>query len=334
MATMADHKTLADYLASVADLPKDLRTGLQSVADACREIATLVDRAPINGQLGALQQSNVQGEEQKALDVASNDVFLDLCGARSEFAALGSEEMDDHWARAGHEAGPYLLVFDPLDGSSNIEVSMAVGSIFSILPRDPARIGSAVEEAEFLQTGSNQVAAGYALYGSQTLLVLSCGAGVVGFTLDRARGEWLLTHPELKVPAKSSEYAINAAHRRHWSPGVRAFVEACEAGAEGPIGKDRNMRWTGAMVAEIHRILVRGGLFIYPSDKRPGHGSGKLRLLYECSPAGWLMAQAGGGAIGDDGPVLDITPQKLHQRTAIALGSAEEVARFESYLRG
>jgi fructose-1,6-bisphosphatase I len=239
--------------------------------------------------------------------------------------------MENHWAREDRSDGAYLLVFDPLDGSSNIEISAPVGTIFSILPREADRIGSPVEEAEFLQPGSRQAAAGYALYGAHTLFVLSFGAGVAGFTLDRADGLWRLTHPDLRVPARSNEYAINAAHRRHWAPGVRSYVEACEAGASGPLGRDRNMRWTGAMVADVHRILVRGGLFLYPADGRPGQAAGKLRLLYECAPAGWLIEQAGGGSSDGQTAITQIQPRSLHQRVPIALGSAGEIAVFETY---
>ncbi|AQR63042.1 fructose-bisphosphatase [Brevundimonas sp. LM2] len=327
---MTQPTTLADFLQD-AGIPAALREGLLSVADACRDIADRVERAPLTGHLGALQQSNVQGETQKALDVIANDIFLDVCGASSAFAALASEEMEQLWAREGRSDGPYLLVFDPLDGSSNIEISAPVGTIFSILPRLDDRIGGTVLEAEFLQPGSRQAAAGYALYGAQTLFVFSVGSGVAGFTLDRADGSWRLTHPDMRVPPLSAEYAINAAHRRHWDPGILSYVEACEAGASGPLGRDRNMRWSGAMVADVHRILVRGGVFLYPADRRPGQAAGKLRLLYECAPAGWLIEQAGGRASDSRTAITAIRPGTLHQRVPIALGSADEIATFETY---
>ncbi|MFN6980291.1 MAG: class 1 fructose-bisphosphatase [Brevundimonas sp.] len=315
-------------------MPALLRQGLLSVAEACRTIDERIAKAPLTGHMGALDQSNVQGETQKALDVIANDMFLSGCGASTAFGGLASEEMDHHWTRDDRQDAPYLLVFDPLDGSSNIEVSAPVGSIFSILPRSGASVGGPVQEREFLQPGSRQVAAGYALYGAQTLLVLSWGSGVAGFTLDRADGVWRLTHPDMRVPPRSVEYAINAAHRRHWDQGVRSYIEACEAGASGPFGEDRNMRWSGAMVADVHRILVRGGIFIYPADRRQGHAAGKLRLLYECSPAGWLVEQAGGRSTDGRTPITAIEPSKLHQRVPIALGSAEEVSAFEAIYVG
>lgn len=327
---MPNISTLDAYLKSITGLPDMLREGLLNVAEACRDVDRRIETAPLTGHLGALDQSNVQGETQKALDVVANDLFLQGCGASAAFAGLASEEMERHWARDDRWHAPYLLIFDPLDGSSNIEISAPVGSIFSILPRSADHIGEAVQEREFLQAGSRQAAAGYALYGAQTLFVLSFGAGVTGFTLDRAEGIWRLTHPDMRVPLRSVEYAINAAHRRHWDQGVRSYVEACEAGASGPFGEDRNMRWSGAMVADVHRILVRGGIFIYPADRRPGHAAGKLRLLYECSPAGWLVEQAGGRSTNGRMAITAIEPSELHQRVPVALGSAEDVAAFEA----
>lgn len=327
---MTEPSTLGDFLED-AGVPASLREGLLSVAEACRDIAGRVERAPLTGHLGALQQSNVQGETQKALDVVANDIFLDVCGTSAAFSALASEEMEQLWAGEDRSDGPYLLVFDPLDGSSNIEISAPVGTIFSVLPRPDERIGSAVLEAEFLQPGSRQAAAGYALYGAQTLFVLSVGSGVTGFTLDRADGSWRLTHPDMRVPRQGAEYAINAAYRRHWDPGVLSYVEACEAGASGPLGRDRNMRWSGAMVADVHRILVRGGLFLYPADRRSGQGEGKLRLLYECAPAGWLIEQGGGRSSDGRTAITAIQPRTLHQRVPIALGSADEITAFETY---
>ncbi|MFN3932973.1 MAG: class 1 fructose-bisphosphatase [Brevundimonas sp.] len=331
---MPDRSTLDAYLDQAPHLPSLLRHGLLSVAEACRDIDRRIETAPLTGHMGALDQANIQGETQKALDVIANDIFLSGCGESTAFAGLASEEMDHHWTRDDRQDAPYLLVFDPLDGSSNIEVSAPVGSIFSILPRSEDDVGGPVREQEFLQPGSRQAAAGYALYGAQTLLVLGWGSGVAGFTLDRVEGVWWLTHPDMRVPARSAEYAINAAHRRYWDQGVRSYIEACEAGAEGPLGEDRNMRWSGAMVADVHRILVRGGIFIYPADCRPGHAAGKLRLLYECSPAGWLVEQAGGRSTDGRTAITAIKPSELHQRVPIALGSAEEVSAFEAFVGG
>lgn len=328
---MSDTATLKTYLDKLDGLPTRLREGLLSVAAACREIDRRIEMASFTGHMGALDQSNIQGETQKALDVIANDLFLFGCGESTAFAGLASEEMDVHWARKDRTDSPYLLVFDPLDGSSNIEISAPVGSIFSILPRSKEHVGGPVQEQEFLQPGIRQVAAGYALYGAQTLLVFSRGSGVVGFTLDRLEGVWRRSHAEMRVPQRSNEYAINAANRRHWEPGVRSYVDACEAGASGPLGADRNMRWSGAMVADVHRILIRGGIFIYPADRRPGHANGKLRLLYECSPAGWLIEQAGGRSTDGRTAITAIEPSTLHQRVSVALGSTEDVTAFEAF---
>jgi fructose-1,6-bisphosphatase I len=311
--------TLADWLAGQETSSPLLNRGLAPVAEACRVIAGLVARAPLEGLLGSLATTNIQDEVQKALDMASNDVFLDLCGREPAYAGFASEELDE--VSTGTTGGELLLAFDPLDGSSNIDVAMCVGSIFSVLPAPAAASGRAVQEADFLQPGRNQLAAGYALYGPQAMFVLSVGAGVAGFTLDRERGEWILTHPDMTTPEESNEYAINASNERHWKPGLRQFMAAVQVGREGPLKQDFNMRWTAAMVADVHRILVRGGIFLYPADTRPKVVNGKLRLLYECAPMGWLVEKAGGVAYGAEGPVLDVRPSSLHQRSPIALGS-------------
>lgn len=311
--------TLSDWLALQETSSAPLQRGLEQVAEACRVIAGLVERAPLEGRLGALTTTNIQDEVQKALDLASNDVFLDLCGQEPVFAGFASEELDD--VSMGTQGGDFLLAFDPLDGSSNIEVAMCVGSIFSVLPAPDAARGRAIQAEDFLQPGRNQLAAGYALYGPQAMFVLSVGAGVAGFTLDRDRREWILTHPDMTVPEESGEYAINSSNERHWKPGLRQFMAAVQIGREGPLKQDFNMRWTAAMVADVHRILVRGGVFLYPADTRPKVANGKLRLLYECAPMGWLVEQAGGVAYGANGPVLNVRPSSLHQRSPIALGS-------------
>lgn len=310
--------TLNDWMAGQAS-SAPLRRGVTQIAEACRVISGLVERAPLEGLLGALTSTNIQDEVQKRLDVVSNDVFLDLCAQEPVFAGFASEELDD--VITGTRGGEFLLAFDPLDGSSNIEVAMCVGSIFSVLPAPAAASGRAVEAADFLQPGRNQLAAGYALYGPQTMFVLSVGGSVAGFTLNRDASEWILTHPDMNVPGESGEYAINSSNQRFWKPGLRQLMAALLAGREGPLKQDFNMRWTAAMVADVHRILVRGGIFLYPADIRPKIANGKLRLLYECAPMAWLVEKAGGVAYGSDGPVLDIRPTSLHQRSPIALGS-------------
>jgi len=274
---------------------------------------------------------NVQGEEQAKLDALANEIFLRTNERSGTLAAMASEELDTcHPPGGDAPCGPYLLAFDPLDGSSNIDVNSPVGSIFSVLA---APGGSAVDESAFLQPGRRQVCAGYAIYGPTTMLVLSFGRGVHGFTLDRGIGEFVLTHADLRIPAETSEFAINASNSRHWEPAVRRYVDECLAGASGPRGRDFNMRWVAALVAEAHRILLRGGVFLYPRDDRAGGRSGKLRLLYEANPIAFLVEQAGGRASTGYGPVLDVQPTALHQRTGLVFGSGPEVERIERYHR-
>jgi fructose-1,6-bisphosphatase I/sedoheptulose-1,7-bisphosphatase len=229
--------------------------------------------------------------------------------------------------------GRYLLLFDPLDGSSNIDVNVSVGSIFSVLraPADLVAGGRELTEADFLQPGATQVAAGYALYGPSTMLVLSVGNGVAGFTLDPELGEFVLTHPEIRVPEDTQEFAINTSNARFWEPPVKRYVDECLAGRTGPRDKDFNMRWIASMVAEAHRILMRGGVFLYPRDTKDLAKPGRLRLLYEANPVGFLMEQAGGRASTGRQPVLGVMPSALHQRIGLVFGSANEVARIERY---
>jgi fructose-1,6-bisphosphatase I len=282
------------------------------------------------GNLGLAGARNVQGEEQKTLDVLANDIFLHMNALGGAYAAMASEELEDIHAVTG-AAGKHLLLFDPLDGSSNIDVNISVGSIFSILRLPDG--ADTVSERGFLQKGLTQVAAGYALYGSSTMLVLSTGNGVNGFTYDQAVGLFLLTHPNMCIPADSGEFAINAARARFWEPPVRRYVEECQAGRQGPRGKDFNMRWVAAMVAEVHRILCRGGVFLYPVDSENASSGGKLRLMYEANPMAFLVEQAGGAAIDGRRRILDIAPSALHQRTGVILGSKNEVERLAQYYR-
>jgi len=232
-----------------------------------------------------------------------------------------------------HTRGKYLLVFDPLDGSSNIDVNVAVGSIFSILraPQDAIESGRDVVEADFLQPGAAQVAAGYAIYGPSTMFVLSVGNGVAGFTLDPNLGEFVLTHPDLQVPPDTREFAINASNHRFWEPPVRRYVDECLAGRSGVRGKDFNSRWIASMVAEAHRFLMRGGVFLYPRDTREPEKGGRLRLLYEANPIGFVMEQAGGRASTGRQPMLGVKPTALHQRVGLVFGSRHEVERIERY---
>jgi fructose-1,6-bisphosphatase I len=270
--------------------------------------------------LGSAGTGNVQGEEQKQLDILANDELMAMAKACGVVAAAASEEEED--ARPMKAGAPYLLLFDPLDGSSNIDVNVSIGTIFSILP---AKAG----ENAFLQTGRNQVAAGYAVYGPQTTLVLSLGKGVAAFTLDPAGGQWVQTSANIQVPAKTKEFSINMSNMRHWADPVRAYVDQCLAGDTGPCGKNYNMRWIASMVADVHRILTRGGVFMYPWDKREPNKPGKLRLMYEANPMSMLIEQAGGRAFDGKQQILDVQPTGLHQRVSVMLGSKEEVERLE-----
>ena len=271
---------------------------------------------------------------QKRLDVVSNEIFLRMNEWNGHLAGMVSEEMEAPRQIPGeYPRGSYLLVFDPLDGSSNIDVNVSVGSIFSILraPQEVIDSGRDVTEADFLQPGATQVAAGYAIYGPTTMLMLTVGNGVAGFTLNPNLGEFVLTHPNVRVPLDTQEFAINTSNSRFWEPPVKRYVDECLAGKTGPRGKDFNMRWIASMVAEAHRILMRGGVFMYPRDTKDPSKQGRLRLLYEANPVGMLMEQAGGYASTGRQRVLGVTPSTLHQRIGLVFGSRHEVERIERY---
>jgi fructose-1,6-bisphosphatase I len=320
--------TLADYLERQ---PQDAGL-LQLVAallDGCRGISAAVRRGALGEILGSAGAENVQGEVQQKLDVLSNDMLIEACSRAASLVAIGSEEMDTlHPVREAGADGGYLLLFDPLDGSSNIAVNVSIGTIFSILRAAPSR---AATEADFLQKGRDQVASGYVVYGPQTQLVMTLGAGVVAFTLDPDGGQWIQTGENLAIPAATKEFAINASNLRHWADPVRRYVEECLQGKEGPRGKDFNMRWVASMVADVHRIVTRGGVFLYPWDKREPERPGKLRLMYEANPLSFLVEQAGGAAFDGAGAILDVEPTSLHQRVSVMLGSAEEVEVLRRY---
>ncbi|MFT3816937.1 MAG: class 1 fructose-bisphosphatase [Rubrivivax sp.] len=307
------------------------------VALACKAIARIVAFGALSDSLGALPQGgaiNVQGEAQKPLDLLSNEIFVRMNEWNGHLAGLASEEMElPQQIPAAHQRGRYLLVFDPLDGSSNIDVNVSVGSIFSILraPDDAAAGGRDVTEADFLQPGAAQVAAGYAIYGPTTMLVLTVGNGVAGFTLNPNLGEFVLTHPKLQVPPDTQEFAINTSNSRFWEPPIKRYVDECLAGRSGPRGKDFNMRWIASLVAEAHRILMRGGVFMYPRDTKDASKPGRLRLLYEANPIGFVMEQAGGRASTGRQTMLGVKPAALHQRIGLVFGSRHEVERIERY---
>jgi fructose-1,6-bisphosphatase I/sedoheptulose-1,7-bisphosphatase len=317
----------------------DFNALILDVALACKAIARAVAMGELGGMYGdqtTAQGSavNVQGETQKKLDVLSNDLFVRMNQWAGHLAGMASEEMD-HPCQipAQYPRGKYLLVFDPLDGSSNIDVNVSVGSIFSVLraPKEVTESGRDVTEADFLQPGATQVAAGYALYGPTTMLVLTVGNGAAGFTLDPNLGEFMLTHPKLQVPADTQEFAINASNSRFWEAPIKRYVDECLAGKSGVRGKDFNMRWIASMVAEAHRILMRGGVFMYPRDNKDPSKAGRLRLLYEANPIGMIMEQAGGRASTGREPMLSVKPEGLHQRIGLVFGSKNEVERIERY---
>jgi fructose-1,6-bisphosphatase I/sedoheptulose-1,7-bisphosphatase len=297
---------------------------------ACKRIANLIGKGALAGALGEEGAVNVQGEAQKRIDVLANDIFVRTNEWGGQLAGMASEEMEDPYViPAEYPRGEYLLLFDPLDGSSNIDVNVSMGSIFSVLRCPPGMTEPTVQD--FLQPGTQQVCAGYAIYGPTTMLVLSMGHGVHGFTLDREIGEFMLTHPDLSIPESTSEFAINASNSRYWEGAIRRYVSECQAGTSGPRGRDFNMRWIASLVAETHRILMRGGVFMYPRDRKDLSKAGRLRLLYEANPVGFLIEQAGGRASTGREPVLSVIPESLHQRIGFVFGARSEVERIERY---
>lgn len=314
--------------------PAELRLLIETVARACKAISYSISKGALGDVLGSLSSENVQGEVQKKLDVIANDLLLDANEWGGHLAGMASEEMETiHHIPNRYPRGEYLLLFDPIDGSSNIDVNLSVGTIFSVLRAPDDCAGRALTEEDFLQAGSEQVAAGYAIYGPQTLLVLTIGTGVYEFTLDREVGTWRMTDGPIVMPTGNREFAINMARRPQWSPGIARYVEHRLLGKAGPCGVDYNMRWTASMVADVHRILKRGGVFLYPADSRPG-GKAKLRLLYEANPMSFLITQAGGVGTDAHDPILDIAPTSLHQRVGVVLGDPEEVAAVRAYALG
>lgn len=325
--------TLSRYLIEQTrsnNTPADLRFLIEVVARACKAISHQVSKGALGGVLGSAGSENVQGEVQKKLDVLSNEILLEANEWGGHLAGMASEEMDNAYQIPGkYPKGAYLLVFDPLDGSSNIDVNVSVGTIFSVL-RCPTNVELPGDDA-FLQPGSKQIAAGYCIYGPSTQLVLTVGHGTHAFTLDREKGEFVLTTENMQIPAATQEFAINMSNQRHWEAPMQAYVGDLLAGKEGARGKNFNMRWIASMVADVHRILTRGGIFIYPWDKKDPSKAGKLRLMYEANPMGLLVEQAGGAASTGRERILDIQPDQLHQRVPVFLGSREEVAEAVRY---
>jgi len=321
-------KFLIQQLQGAGDQGK-LAALLVDVAAAVKAISAMTAKGALGGYLGAIDQTNVQGEQQKKLDVLANDALVTATEWGGLVAGLASEELEEPYViPEGYARGPYLLVFDPLDGSSNTDVNVAVGTIFSVLKHGKT---AAPTTADYLQPGTAQVAAGYAIYGPATMLVLTVGQGTHGFTLDREIGNFILTHPNLAIPADTSEFAINTSNARFWEPPVHRYVTECQAGKAGERGRDFNMRWIASMVAEVHRILMRGGVFMYPRDSKDPGKPGRLRLMYEASPIAMLIEQAGGAASTGRQRLLDVAPEQLHQRVPVILGSKHEVQRIERY---
>ena len=311
-------------------IPAELRLLIEVVARACKRISYEVSKGALGDILGSADTENIQGEVQKKLDVISNEILLEANEWGGHLAAMASEEMESiHPIPNRYPKGEYMLLFDPLDGSSNIDVNVSIGTIFSVL-KAPEGMGEPTEEA-FLQPGSAQVAAGYAVYGPQTMLVLTTGNGVHCFTLDREQGSWVLTESNMQIPATTKEFAINMSNKRHWHPPVQRYVDEMLLGTTGARGKDFNMRWIASMVADVHRILNRGGIFMYPADMRDPAQPGKLRLMYEANPMAMIVEQAGGAATDGVNRIMDISPSKLHQRVPVYLGSKEEVELVTRY---
>ena len=314
-------------------IPGQLRLLLEVVARACKSISHAVNKGALGGVLGSTESENVQGEIQKKLDIIANEVLIEANEWGGHLAGMASEEMDGIYVVPNrYPKGEYLLLFDPLDGSSNIDVNVSIGTIFSVLKMPEDDRG--VDEGDFLQKGSQQVAAGYCVYGPQTTLVLTVGDGVAMFTLDREQGSFVLTQENVRIPEDTKEFAINMSNMRHWDEPVKRYIDECLQGKEGPRGKDFNMRWIASMVADVHRIMTRGGIFMYPWDKREPNKPGKLRLMYEANPMGWLIEQAGGAATNGKQRILDIQPTQLHERVSVILGSKNEVERVTSYHDG
>ena len=310
----------------------DLRLLIEVVARAVKAIGVNVSKGALAGVLGEAGTDNVQGEAQKKLDVIANEILLQANEWGGHLAAMASEEVETvHQIPFDYPKGGFLLLFDPLDGSSNIDVNISVGTIFSVL-RNPPDHTEPTEE-DFLQPGRDQVAAGYAVYGPSTQFVLTVGNGVHAFTLDREMGSFIYTQPFMTIPVDTQEFAINASNARFWEAPVKRYVDEMQMGKGGPLGKDYNMRWVASMVADVHRILTRGGIFMYPMDEKCRAMGGKLRLMYEANPMAMLVEQAGGAASTGRERILDMQPTKLHQRVPVILGSKNEVERVVSYHR-
>lgn len=312
------HVTLNDYLtervddAALADL-------VDRIASACWSVSNLVRFSALQGNQGATEHVNPQGEVQKPLDILADEVFVRSCKPNENLVALISEEVEDvTWLKSAR-AGAFVVAYDPLDGSSNLDVNLSVGSIFAV-----SKLASD-DPADVLPNGRDLLCAGYAIYGPSTMLVLTFGERVDGFTLDASTDSFVLTHPNMTIPKQACEFAINVSRLHFWDDTVQRYVAACIEGVTGVRGKSFNMRWTASMVADVHRILVRGGVFLYPTDADNQRAGGKLRLLYEALPMAMIAEAAGGAATNGRIPLLDVTADTPHQRTSVILGAREEI---------
>lgn len=336
-AGIAEHHprtTFSKFLiqARGGDLQADahLTALLNDIQTACKRIAVAVSRGALTSTIDIAMNLNVQGEAQKPLDIIANRIMLEECAQGGTLCGMASEELAEPASiPAEHGRGRYLLAFDPLDGSSNLDVNVTVGTIFSVL-RAPEGVSEPTVK-HFLQPGACQLAAGFALHGPCSMIIMTMGQGVNGFTLDREIGAYTLTHPQMRICEETREFAINASNERFWEPPVRHYVEECIQGKVGPRGADFNMRWIASMVAEVHRILVRGGLFMYPRDTKDLSKAGRLRLLYEANPMAMIVEQAGGVATTGRERLLDVVPKSLHERVPVILGSRREVERLVEY---
>jgi fructose-1,6-bisphosphatase I len=319
---MAKPVALADYLANNPDIPADLSAVVMAMCEVGKKLSRKIARGALEGAMGAAVGDNTDGDVQKALDVIADEMFFDaLQGSQVRWYA--SEEREE--VIVGNPDGHLALATDPLDGSSNIDVNVSIGTIFSIFEaKDDA-------EASFLRPGTEQICAGYIIYGPQTGLMVTFGNGTLSFLLDPDCGEYLLINGAVTVPEASAEFAINASNYRHWSKPVRAYIDDCLAGEAGPRGKKFNMRWVASLVAETHRIITRGGIFLYPRDDRKGYESGRLRMVYECAPIAMLVEQAGGLATDGSDRLLEQQVKTLHGRTPLVFGTPDKVGRVATY---
>lgn len=329
---MSIHPGLKHYLAAWSgdsDIRLAVSHTIEAIAEACIEISELVARGSLAGELGAEKGDNMDGDTQKVLDLIANDLIVEAL-YDAPVSCLVSEELAE--PRPINKGAPLFVATDPLDGSSNIDTNLSVGTIFSILPSGINEDGSNINDVcRLLQPGTAQLAAGYVIYGPLTALVMTVGDGTMIFTLDPLTREFRLTSKSVEVPLNTTEFAINSSNSRQWDGHIRAYVDDCLEGEEGPHGSNYNMRWIASLVAECYRILSRGGIFLYPGDIRQGYATGRLRLVYECNPIAFLIEQADGAATTGIQRIMEIQPQDIHERVPMIFGSKHEVELVEQY---